>query len=331
MAKDDYAVLVGVTRYPHLEDLKGPENDALAIEEWLTDPSGGAVPKKHVAVVTSSQFANNGDDPEPNQTHVYKRFEALIEEGRKRDPKPVGRRLYIFMAGHGAANPSDYYDTVLLMANAKAGAMGHYVAGRPVASYFSSAAYFQQIVLFMDCCRDSLPRAPLSALPWDTVSNPRGAQVEHCFGFATRWSRKARERDFGDQEGSRGVFTRSVLEGLRAGCATPRELQDFVEHRMPKLVGKGAYQKPEFMASDPDMALIDGASTNLPRLLVKFSRPDPNVTVTVRDGRLSEIGTQAMDGPPWELELRPGLYLLERSDRDDPVTVNLTGDLDVEL
>ena len=55
------------------------------------------------------------------------------------------------------------------------------------------------------------------------------------------------------------------------------------------------------------------------------------MTVTVENGSFVEMGSHALAGEAWELRLRPGLYLIRRSDRTEPTTVNLTGDLNVEI
>ncbi len=45
MAKDDWAIVVGIRFYPELDNLDGPENDAKAFRNWLVSPTGGAVPR----------------------------------------------------------------------------------------------------------------------------------------------------------------------------------------------------------------------------------------------------------------------------------------------
>jgi hypothetical protein len=215
------------------------------------------------------------------------------------------------------------------MANAKRKEMSHYVPGRMIASHFGTAAYFRQIVVFMDCCRDALPGVHRRRLPWDVVSNPTDEDVEYCLGFATRWSRKARERNFGE-EGSRGIFTRSVLEGLRAGYDTPRELEDFVLQRLPAIAGKNGVRKPEFSFSDESMRLSESKEVELPKLRITCSAPNSDMTATLLNGNFVELDSWPQD-EVWQRPLRPGLYLVRRADRADPVNVNLTGDLDVEI
>ena len=51
MAQDDYAVLVGNSRYPALSDLDGPVNDALSFRDWLL--CLGAVPPENIELVVT--------------------------------------------------------------------------------------------------------------------------------------------------------------------------------------------------------------------------------------------------------------------------------------
>ena len=41
MAIDDYAIAVGITSYPDISNLQGPENDAQHFYEWLVAADGG--------------------------------------------------------------------------------------------------------------------------------------------------------------------------------------------------------------------------------------------------------------------------------------------------
>jgi hypothetical protein len=147
MAADDHAIVIGVSRYPYLGDLDGPENDANAVIEWLRDPKGGGVPKRHIYPVTSSQFSH---PPRPGSDDVYDAFDPIIKLAAQKWPYPAGRRLYIFMAGHGLGPTA--HDATLLMANAAPRRLGHNVSGRKVAGHFSQYRYFEDVTSRRSCC-----------------------------------------------------------------------------------------------------------------------------------------------------------------------------------
>jgi len=65
MAADDYAIVVGITRYPGLgvspddpADLKGSELDAIEVAKWLKAKDGGDLPddRDHVNLICTSDF-----------------------------------------------------------------------------------------------------------------------------------------------------------------------------------------------------------------------------------------------------------------------------------
>ena len=57
----------------------------------------------------------------------------------------------------------------------------------------------------MDCCRKNYRRAPLKNPPWESQAAP--APARRFYGFATEWSRDAREVPVGAPPVYRGKFT----------------------------------------------------------------------------------------------------------------------------
>ena len=117
MNTSDYAVVVGISKYGAIKpELEGPEKDACAFRDWLLASSGGAVPKDNVALILSSQF-------QPTLTRVTVAFAKLMSLTVKNAHKAprVGRRLYIYLSGHGITPRSDplvsLNHAALLMAN----------------------------------------------------------------------------------------------------------------------------------------------------------------------------------------------------------------------
>jgi hypothetical protein len=222
MGANDHAIVVGITRYPSLSDLDGPELDASDFESWLLDAKGGNVPRAHVHTIVSSAFPPvAGAQPfqrQPKLSEVQQEFDALYAAGDTTGR--VGDRLYIYLAGHGVAR--DIEDAALLMANAARGAVSsRHVSGRPYANWFRQAAFFREVVLFMDCCREAYTLAPMLASPRPYEprnGNPPGTRY---FGFATQWARAAREASWAPAEPVRGIFTVALLAGLREGA--PRD------------------------------------------------------------------------------------------------------------
>ena len=208
MAANDRTIVVGVKDYPSLGNLDGPENDARDFEAWLLDPTGGGVPQGNIKRILSSDFVATANplDAEPTTVRLQRAFDGLYDLGEANGGK-AGRRLYVYLAGHGVAPSLE--DAALLMANAARGRSGYHISGRTYANWFRQSAFFDEIVLFMDCCRENSARAGVQPSPYDPLSAP--VPAHHLYGFATEWSRASRERPIGAGGQIQGLFTIALL------------------------------------------------------------------------------------------------------------------------
>ena len=219
---DDWAIVVGIRRYPELGDLNGPENDARAFHEWVTSPAGGAVSKNQAKLLLSSGFPPPviPRDALPSDREVHALFEMLddiaVQNQENGKGLQVGRRLYLF-PGHGCA--PKFEESAILMANATRRRVYH-IPGKPSADWFYRSGYFREIALFMDCCREPYENVVLHLPSWIDLTLPDIVDKSRRFyGFGTKWSRRAREKEFPDNSGTyRGVFTLALLDGLRGAA-----------------------------------------------------------------------------------------------------------------
>jgi hypothetical protein len=171
---------------------------------------------------------------------------------RKGNGYYLGRRIYIYLSGHGFA-PLDT-EAAVYTANATRDRVGYHILGRYNADWFFHAACFDEVLLFMDCCRQRDPLAPLNK-PYSEVTSPDALTRVKCFyGFATQWSKNARERDFGGV--TRGVFTTALLEGLRGAAAGPDgkittcTLYDYLTEHMKEFMSPEDRSNPN-LSNDP--------------------------------------------------------------------------------
>src|SRR5439155_15841178 len=131
----NYAIVIGINKYPGIRSLQGPENDAEDFRDWVKSPIGGNVAgdEEHLRYITTSQYPPVLDDTlcPPTLEIVDKAFRALAKAAFENGH--IGERLYIFMAGHGFAPGSAFGpnldDAALLMANADLNALGFHVPG----------------------------------------------------------------------------------------------------------------------------------------------------------------------------------------------------------
>jgi hypothetical protein len=316
MAADDYAVVVGISYYPDedLGELKGPENDARSFYEWLVDPQGGAVPQLQVTLILSSQYDRSPQrrGARPVVQDINNAFERLIEQGDNNGGR-VGRRLYIFLAGHGFSPILE--EAALLMANAGTGYMGYHVPGRRYALWFIASALFDEVILFMDCCRDDYPTVSVSSLPWEERHSEAAYKVRHLYGFATDWSRKSRERTIPDVGEVRGVFTWSLLKGLKGaagddqGRITGLELKKFIHNFMPTLISTDEYQRPNIDGGE-DIVFAQGLPLKRTLVRITFGQLNPNEAVDLYGPMAQLLGQHFPKEGIWEIPLEKGLYRL---------------------
>jgi hypothetical protein len=328
--KDDWAVVVGVGSYPELDALQGPENDARAMRDWLVSPVGGDVPADHLALILSSDFPaqTKASRAEPTDLRITQAFEDLHEvaddNSETGNGRRVGRRLYIYLSGHGCA--PRFNDAALLTANATRTRVGYHVLGKLVADWFLRANYFDEAVLFMDCCRESYPQAPPNIPPWIDVTGAEGIDKARAFyGFGTKWSRLARERTMDDGR-VHGVFTWALLEGLKGKAADPDTgevtavtLGNYLYNHMKAFLKAEDLQDPD-VPKEPDLDYEPNPNKRL--LFTTVQVPTFPVTiqvpaaaagqqVQVLNSRMQPVTGAIAQPPSIQVQLKAGMYLAQ--------------------
>lgn len=322
MADTDRAVVVGITRYPSLTPLDGPENDAREFVKWLVDTAGGDVPADRITTILSSHFA---EPHRPTTDDIDRVFGEIIQHAFDNGGGKGGRRLYLFFAGHGFTNPSVSEDTALLMANAARGMTGFHIPGRAYANWFRTAALFKEVVLLMDCCRELRQSAPQRPVPFEPRPNPPQSHI--FIGYATDLSMAARERPSPATGEVRGRFTEAVVAGLRRavdarGRVTARSLKAFVFNQLQTESDLTGETQEPIIEDLHDIVFREGvgmpyqldvtfAAGQVPTLL------SGDLTTTLAPE--SSTATSAL----WKL--RPGLYLLQRGAQQQVVRLLGTG------
>jgi hypothetical protein len=251
--KRDYAIIVGVTRYPKLSldggsaDLKGSINDAKKVRAWIESDEGGGVPSSHVKYVIRAERSFAGT-PDPTRDAVVEAFADMYAlcwpDGSDRAPKvPLGRRLYVYVSGHGLAADLDH--GALLCSNSS---NNLYSTVSPYASIkaFRQMGFFEQFVVWFDGCMDW---AGLEPEPINYIPRPVGGWLPPgpvFIAYAARPRLKAMESP--DENGEvRGVFTRTLLAGLEGEAVDPNtgkidgfSLAKYLWNAMPKYMPASA-------------------------------------------------------------------------------------------
>jgi hypothetical protein len=331
MSEEDFAIVVGIARYPELGegrtplDLQGPHNDVDLIVEWLKGP--GRVPDKNITCLKSSLLPAA---TAANAFPTFKELHAIVEDLDQRAQKnkdagkglQIGRRLYIYMSGHGFSPARQR--GCLFTADAKERAF-HNVHASGWLNWFQDAAYFREFVLLMDCCmnRVALLQPGDLTIPAINAATPPGPTF---VAFAAQRPLKAVEAPILEDDGKiHGLFTWMLVEGLKGAAAdangrvTGRSLADWIRNAQSARMSQEDLTDPE-VANEPeiikeDAGLILARGVLPPKFLVSLSFP----AVAVAKVTWLWAGAPPKRQPEFtvdasgehNIELTPGLYLVE--------------------
>ncbi len=330
MAENDYAIVVGVERYPSFgrtatdpNDLQGPDNDARAVADWLTDPDGGKVPAENLRCVTSGSYP----DPFPNNAAVgpkpsdiagaFRWLEDIAQRNNRRVDGPgltVGHRLYLYMSGHGFAKKRQ--EAAVFTANATRSRPWH-VEATGWAEWLYQAEYFQEYVVWMDCCMNPDLRIRTEPVGYRDVVPSKSPPLFSA--FAARYPGQAVETLQADGQ-VHGAFTWTLLKGLRSavddtGAITSHSLKGYLVNAMARFM-TDEQRRDERVSNEPDFGSEDD--------IVFATPPEPAFGVTIHVppaavGRRYQIVTgspprKAKSGivpdPTWTVPLTNGLYVV---------------------
>ena len=274
MNPDDYAIVVGIRRYPgfgrtetEARDLEGPDNDAEAICGWLTAPDKGGVPIASARLIRSKDFPDpfpNALVAEPQKQAILAAFDRLESIAQQHDSQGqglrVGRRLYLYMSGHGFAPRRK--QAALFTANATRVRTSHHVHASDWMEWFYNAEYFDELVLWIDCCMTF----DLSVMPerggYRILQGTTGTGKMFT-AYAAKPPLQAVERRMADGL-MHGVFTYALLKGLEGAAAdqdtfevTSSSLREYLTNAMKTFLTEQDLQdssvskEPDFGADDP--------------------------------------------------------------------------------
>lgn len=331
MSADNHAILIGINRYPELGeggtpvDLRGPANDVDAIKAWLLDPKGGGFPDDTHIHVIKSGAATSAADAHPTADELELAFATVDKIARANKQagrgQRVGRRIYLFMSGHGYS-PTPQRGC-LYAANAKE-RLAFNVHATGWLNWLQDSGYFREVVLWMDCCMNRVtflqPRDP--PLPLVNASEPPSANF---VAFAAKRNLKAVEVPIAEDGGKmHGVFTWTLLEGLRGAAAdangrvTGRSLADWIRNaqvaRMAPedLKDPDVGQEPEVIREDPSLIFARGVAKPFHEVRVSFPPAAVGSEARLWGGAPPRVVKSfPVTGAPEVLSLQPGLYLID--------------------
>jgi hypothetical protein len=326
LAHEDWAVAVGIGDYSKFEVLQGPSLDAAEFCGWLVAGDGGRVPNDQVRLIRSTDYTTSADihDARPTVSDVQNEFAWLADmamESNYTKYYRVGRRLYIFLSGHGifptrTAMPN-YDETGLLMANARPFAMGMHIAGRAYADWFWAIGAFDEVILLMDCCR-TMENAPPMPAPFTVLQPKRKKLGRRLYIAATRLNTESWEQPFAGSPVKRGVFARALMEALTCrsladagGNLTDQLLISHLRLAVPRL--RLGQEPVAYSPDDPTpLVIITRPQRVQPQATIQFHPMFIGATA-ILTGPAYPNPTQShvITSAVWQVPLEPHLYKLE--------------------
>jgi hypothetical protein len=333
---NDWALVVGIANYPNYGDsptqpnnLRAPINDATAVEQFLRVDLG----VKNITLLTS--VLNNGvvwgnPPPRPVRFDIERWLKDLVllssaNVAAGKGPQ-IGRRLYIYLSGHGLA--TERFRRALVTADAFSHTFIDHVLVTSWQESLSNSRFFSEYVLFIDCCSQAqvtlIPSLPAFQITGALVPPP--PQVIAC---AAKYPLQAVELPLGDGGEYHSVFTYELLRGLRSAAINPTTggirtndlaayLYKAVAVHIDNLPDKtGISREPDFLSSD-DMEFVSptiAPAASKPRQILinpdGGGVPSDGTAVNVFDHARNLIGTVAVVGGAINHSLGPGIYKLD--------------------
>ena len=229
MADQDYAILVGISRYRDQNKyppLNGPLNDVQRVVNWLKDPAGGGISDENriIAMQTPDELLpppppegwSEDTDWRPNRERFSKAFNkvTLDKDGEflRRDG-----RLYLYFSGHGFSQQTDQVPSAALYSADNFGKSTRNLAGTLYAQATKRAKLFKEVVLIMDCCRDAESNVEYNIPDLNKVENDGSENVQVFAVYAAPKRGKAQERELEEPDGKKvvGLLTNGWLRALR--------------------------------------------------------------------------------------------------------------------
>ncbi|MEU4515384.1 caspase family protein [Nonomuraea wenchangensis] len=195
------ALLIGVSRYAHLDDLPAVDNNLVDLRKVLTDPELWGLPDQNVTTLDADDLA--GPDAEEKVLRAIRRAAAEAGDG-----------LLVYFAGHGLTDPTqDDPELFLALPQVDPGEVDvNTLPYNAMAKRLASRAQCRIVIL--DCCYSGLAlRGAMSA----AAATPRLMIEGTCVLTATPPTRQALALPGHRNSAFTGALLRRMNEGVQDG------------------------------------------------------------------------------------------------------------------
>lgn len=320
LAKEDYAVVAGINGYPSFTSLQGPVSDANRFQQWLV--TDAFVPVDQIRLIVSPlQPPSTVANAQPTLDQVKVAFEDLATRAVSRNLFRLGRRLYIFLSGHGIlptrSGAPSFNETALLMANAGPITLGNHLGGFSYAEWFRAPGIFDEVMLFVDCCRDQKDAVALTPPSMQILVGQR-PPARYFYAAATQLASPSFEKALGNPAEVRGVFSFALMQALQSqsltdsnGVLTGRLLASQLHSTVPALQDG---QDPDIDYKPlQDIEIIKRLNPTKPKVKITFGRPDVigKTAELIGKNYPAPDAIHLVDNQDWSVLLDPFVYILQ--------------------
>jgi Caspase domain len=324
----DQAIVLGIDHYlPDIPKLQGAINDCHLFTRWLVDPNGGGLDPANIIFYSSI-------DPTDQVPRLDQIQNLLIDALTKRvtTGRSVGRRLYLFMSGHGVSVPEHPDDCALVAGN------GHplylrALIGAETAATVRRAGLFDEVMLVMDCCREVSGRV-FAELGLPKNDDPTLGKKPFFHVLAASWGATAAERLLPDPldpklpASRHGVLTHALLVALRTagddhGDVTAASLKPAIRRGVRELLGAADPRLPDIRYEEDLDPMWFGRAQGI-ELVVRLLPGTTRVELRHGTGFTPVPLPAASPDGAFRLRLAPGIYLIEGFDAAGARTTSLT-------
>jgi len=349
--EQDYALVIGFNHYPRYgkngRSLRGAIQDAKEFSKWLTDKNiGGGLPDENCKLIVSSVSTVN--PPQPRKD----RIDDCLEEIWTQAQKTGARRFYFYFSGHGQTQVDQ--DVFLCLPTWARNREAAALSIRKYQQVISQCIPFQEIVIFMDCCRSLKVGARGQESELSCPLPHAAAGLTAVFvGHATEFQAQSFESAIageGDDEDNepivRGHFSEALMAALRGAAARETggvpasSLVKYLRKVVPRIARRHRHeQRPRFEPFDiPEgdpAEPIFGAALPIKTVDVKFSfKASRSGEILLEGPELQQIRVSDAATGPWEETLEPGTYMLTEKSTGEFMSVHLNpteGEFNVEF
>lgn len=300
MAQNDYAILVGISRYADddLHPLDGPLNDVKIMRDWLLNEQ--SVPEANIKEVVSNVASPPpvNDDFPPILQDYYNTFLSVMRKDKNSYIRRNDARLYLYFSGHGFSEKNDNSPhAALYVGNTfiKAGPQWN-IFGTAFADWVKGHGLFKEVVLIMDCCRDAeitkVASEPLLPIP---VNIGARIDVQLFQLYATPLGGKAQERPIPSRNNEvHGLLTHAFLDAVKYAApgsdqVTTADIKSYLEQRWSVLCGGQYADKPITVIPDNGEICFKRGITTAPLQRFKLKKLKSGDTFEIRGNNLKCI------------------------------------------